>query len=284
MVTVQGQLGLEGIPDKLVRVTPARLGTWERCPRKYRMMYLDRPSPSKGGPWAHSTLGAVVHNALRALLESSPERRTPERAVTLLHRYWTSDGFADAEQAARYRRRAERWITDYAAELDERTRPIALERWVSGSAGTIIAEGRVDRIDQLGDELVVIDYKTGRHTPSTSDAANSLPLALYALAVRKTFRAVCRRVELHHVPSGRILSWEHTEDSLREHREAAERLAAEIQQATDALADGADPGDTFPPRPGPQCSRCEVRAHCSEGQRAAPEIPPWALLADQTKA
>lgn len=283
LVHVQGQLGLEGIPSKLIRVTPARLAVWSGCPRRYRMTYLDRPAPARTGGWAHSTLGAVVHNTLRAVFELPPEQRGPDRAAALLHRHWNADGFADAEQAAEYRSRAQQWVSDYLASVDSQANPVALERWVSASAGTIIAEGRVDRVDRRGDELVVIDYKTGRHVLTEADAGDSLALALYALAVRKTLHAPCRRVELHHLPTGRVLAWEHTDESLQRHLERAENLAAEFQEATEALSGGADPLTTFPARTGRHCSWCEFRARCPEGQSAAPEIPRWALLADQTE-
>jgi putative RecB family exonuclease len=275
---VQGQLGLEGIPAKLVRVTPARLATWARCPRKYRMTYLDRPTPTRTGAWAHATLGAVVHNALRAFFEVRPERRTPERVAMLVRQYWKSDGFAGPDHAAEYRERAQRWLTDYVARLDTDCAPLAMERWVSAAEGAIIAEGRVDRIDQRCGELVIVDYKTGRHAVTVDDARDSLALALYALASRRTLRRPCHRVELHHLPTGRIVAWEHTEKSLREHLDHAERLAGQFQEATDSWEAGGDTNASFPPTIGRHCSWCEFRAHCPEGRQAAPEISPWALL------
>lgn len=278
MGAVQRQLGLEGLPDKLVRVTPARLTTWASCPRKYRMTYVDKPTPSRAGPWAHNTLGAVVHNALRAFFELSPEQRTPERAQVLVRRHWKSDGFADPDQVSTYRQRAQQWVGDYVRQLDAQENPVALEKWVSATTGTIIAEGRADRIDRRDGELAVIDYKTGRRAPDVDDVRDSRALALYALAARKTLRRPCHRVELHHLPTGAKLAWQHTEESLGHHRGHAEELAGQLQEATDQATAGADVDRTFPPRTGPHCSWCDFRAHCPEGQRAAPDVPSWALL------
>lgn len=276
--TVQGQLdlGFDDIPGKLVRVTPARLGTWAACPRRYRMAYLDRPTPSRSGGWAHSTLGAVVHNVLRAFFEFPDDLRTPERAALLIHRYWSSEGFQNAAQAADYRARAEKWVTDYVRELEPGFTPLAVERWVSAPLETIIAEGRVDRIDQR-DELVIVDYKTGRHGLTTGDASKSLALAMYALASERMLHQRCRRVELHHVPTGRVDAWEHTEDSLAEHLSRAQTLASELAQASENPS-GAD--ESFPPSTGRHCAWCDFRAHCPEGQQAAAEIPSWALLGE----
>jgi RecB family exonuclease len=247
------------------------------------MAYLDRPPPSRGGAWAHSTLGAVVHNALRALFDLAAPARTPEAGARLVNRSWNGEGFRDDEQAARYRERARGWVADYVAELDVADEPVGVERWVSVPTGRIVAEGRVDRIDQRGSaenpELVVIDYKTGRNPPSPDDARSSQALALYALAVRRTLRRPCRRVELHHLPSGEVAAWEHTEPSLHRHLARMEEAADDTALATDTLAAGGDPERLFPPRTSPGCSYCDFRRHCPEGRAAAPDREPWALLA-----
>ncbi|MFR9729869.1 RecB family exonuclease [Saccharopolyspora sp. MS10] len=277
---MQGQLSLEGIPGKLVRVTPAKLATWEACPRKFRMTYLDRPAPTRSGARANATLGAVVHNALKAFFELPAAERTPEQAVLLVRRCWKSDGFADLRQADEHRERAQRWVADYVERLDPAAEPVAVERWVSAAAGTIIAEGRVDRVDRRGGALVIVDYKTGRRAPTDEDARDSRALALYAVAARKTLRDRTGRVELHHLPTGRVGSWEHTEDSLDGHVRRAEELAGELRTASDAFEEGTGGDSTFPARPGARCGWCEFRAHCPEGQRAAPAEAPWAGLAE----
>lgn len=276
---VQGQLGFDSMPKKLIRVTPARVSTWIDCPRRYRMAYLDRPTPPRGGPWAHNTMGAVVHNALREFFELPVSRRTPQAAAALVGRGWKEDGFAGPSQAGEYRDRAGGWVADYVAEIDVAMEPVGLERWVSAPVGTIVAEGRVDRIDERGGELVIVDYKTGRHALTTDDARASQALALYVLAARRTLRRPCRRVELHHLPTGSVAAWEHTEESLTRHRERAEEAADEYQLATDTLEAGGDPDVLFPPQVGRQCAWCDFRRSCPEGQAAGPAAAPWATLA-----
>jgi RecB family exonuclease len=270
------QLGLDFEAPRLVRVTPARLGTWDDCPRRYRLTYLDRPAPVRSGGRAASTLGAVVHLALRSLFALPPARRTPEAAARLVDRHWNSEGFRDAEQAHHYRERARGWLAEYAegaAEVDA----VGLEQWVSVAVGGIVAEGRVDRIDRRGDELVVVDYKTGR--PSTAeDARESRALALYALGAERTLRRRCVEVELHHLPSGHVAGWRHDRETLAAHVAAAERSAAALAVAAEDLAAGADPEARFPARPAPRCGSCDVRRHCPEGRAAAPESEPWAQL------
>lgn len=273
------QLGFDFETTRLVRVTPSKLGVWDDCPRRFRMTYLDRPPPPRSGAYAHNTLGAVVHLALRALFELPPDRRTPRAAAALVDRHWTSEGFRDDRQAATYRERAKGWVAEYADGLDPDAEPVGLEQWVSVATGRIVAEGRVDRIDRRGAELVVVDYKTGRRRPTVDDAAASPALALYAVATERTLRRRCRQVELHHLPSGDVLAWEHDDASLREHVRRAEETAAELAAASEALEAGGDPDGLFPARPAPRCGTCEVRRSCKAGQAAAREQPSWSQLA-----
>jgi putative RecB family exonuclease len=273
------QLGLDFEAPRLVRVTPARLASWSDCPRRYRMAYLDRPAPPRGGPQAASTLGAVVHLALRAPFDLPPAGRTRAAAAALVDRHWSSEGFRDREQAAAYRERARGWVADYAAELDPDVEPVGREQWVSVATERIVAEGRVDRIDRRGAELVVVDYKTGRHVPTEAEVAASRALALYAVATERTLRRTCVQVELHHLPSGEVHAWRHDRASLREHLRRAEEAGADLAGAADELDRGGDPDALFPARPAPRCGSCEMRRNCPDGRAAAPEAAPWAQLA-----
>ncbi|WP_300010048.1 PD-(D/E)XK nuclease family protein [Pseudonocardia sp.] len=273
-----GQLGFDFVTPRLVKVTPSRLATWRDCRRRYRLVYLDRPSPPRGGAWAHNTLGAVVHLALRTLFSEPAARRSPDLAAALVDRHWTGEGFRDAAQERLHRERARGWVAAYAADLEPGADPLGVEHWVSVSTGRIVAEGRVDRIDGRAGEAVIVDYKTGRRALTGADARDSEALALYAVATGRTMRRPCTRVELHHLPTGEIASHEHDAESLRHHVERAEITAAELADAADALEDGGDPEALFPPSTSPGCSTCEVRRHCPEGRAAAPELASWALL------
>jgi putative RecB family exonuclease len=273
---VSAQLGFDFAAPRLVRVTPSRLATWRDCPRRYRLGYVERAP--RGGAWAHNTLGAVVHLALRGFYALPAARRTPDAAAALVDRNWSGEGFRDAAQQREHRERARGWVAAYAAEHGS-VEPLAVEQWVSVAVGGIVAEGRADRIDGRDGAAVVVDYKTGRHRPSAEDAGGSEALALYAVATERTLRRPCTRVELHHLPSGEVAVHEHDAASLRAHLQRAEETAAELAAATAALEEGGDPDSLFPPVTATRCGTCEVRRSCAEGRAAAPEPAPWALLA-----
>jgi RecB family exonuclease len=270
------QLGFEGMPTRLFSCTPSKLGSYEDCPRRYRMTYVDRPSPVKGPPWAHTSLGAALHNALRAYWGLPPERRTPEAARTLLRGAWIADGFRDREQQAEAAERAIGWLESYLDDLDPAAEPVGVERTVATKTDALAFSGRIDRLDDRDGELVVVDYKTGRSELTGDDARGSAALALYALATSRTLRRPCRTVELHHLPTRTVHRWEHSEESLARHVRRAEQTAADIVTAQEAVGAGADSDEAFPPRTGALCSWCDFRRHCPEGQAASPEKEPWA--------
>ncbi len=289
---MEQQLGFEGMPRRLYPCTPTRLGTWLDCPRRYQMAYLERPAPPKGPPWAHNSLGASVHNALAGWWRLPRRERTVSAAGDLLDKGWIGDGFADDAQSRMHRQRCRQMVEDYVATLDPAVEPAGVERTVATRTDLIAVSGRIDRLDDrraVGNqpgELVVVDYKTGRYAPTVDDARSSLALAIYAVAAGRVLRRPCRRVELHHVPSGDVLAWAHTEDSLARQLRRAEDIASECAAADERYKGTPDASaDVFPPRPGPGCGWCDYRARCPEGMAAAGARRPWdGLSADDQPA
>ena len=296
------QLGFEGMPRRLYSCTPTRLTTWLDCPRRYRMSYLDRPAPPKGPPWAHNSLGASVHNALAGWWRLPLSRRTVQAAGALVTQGWIGEGFAGDAQSARYRDWARTLVEEYVSGLDPADEPVGVERTVATRTDKIAVSGRIDRLDARpraasaegasaegasadGTELVVVDYKTGRHLLSVDDARSSLALAIYALAASRALRRDCRRVELHHLPSGQVLAWEHTDESLQRHLRRAEDVAAECADADERMRAPLPRekyDEVFPPRTGPACGWCDYQRSCPEGQAAAAAHRPWDALAELT--
>jgi hypothetical protein len=253
------------------------------------MSYLDRPVPQKGPPWAHNSLGASVHNALAGWWRLPLARRTPQAAGGLLAQGWINEGYASDAQSGSYRGWARQLVERYVAGLDPADEPAGVERTVATRTDVIAVSGRIDRLDARpsagdgGTELVVVDYKTGRRVLSVDDARSSLALALYALAAARVLRRDCRRVELHHLPTGQVLAWEHTSDSLQRHLRRAEDVAIECADADERMRGplpAAEYDAVFPPRPGPNCGWCDFRQHCQEGRAATAARRPWDGLAE----
>ncbi|HKE65091.1 MAG TPA: PD-(D/E)XK nuclease family protein [Micromonosporaceae bacterium] len=271
------------MPERLFVATPSRLAAYEDCPRRYRYGYVDRPVPPKGPPWAHNSLGASVHTALRNWYGVPVERRGTGALPVLLQATWVAEGYRDEAQERAAFRMALAWLEDYVADLDPASDPVGVERVVAAKTDLLAFNGRADRIDRRGDELVIVDYKTGRHPVDSDDARGSSALALYAYATTRMFRRSCRRVELHHLPTGVVAAHEHTEASLDRAVRRAEATARDIRAAGAAVTAGVDPDLAYPVTPGPQCAWCDFRKSCPAGA-AVPTREPWSAVAQQLDA
>jgi len=283
----QPELALEGLPKRLFACTPTRLTTWLDCRRRYRFTYLDKPQPPKGPPWAHNSVGSAVHLAMAGWHRLDPAGRTPEAAGRLLDRVWLHDGFRNDEQSEAWRDRARDMVTRYTATLDPEVEPLGIERTVGTRTPVLAVSGRVDRLDSRvvdgHDQVVVVDYKTGRRLLTSYDARSSLALALYALAVTRTLRRPCVRVELHHLPSGEVLAHDHTPESLQRHLSRAEALGQEAAAADVAYRDGLDDEAAdrlFPADVSPSCRWCDFLRVCPAGSAAVRPAEPWAGLGE----
>ncbi|NUR85969.1 MAG: PD-(D/E)XK nuclease family protein [Nonomuraea sp.] len=270
------------MPRRLYSCTPSRLNSWLDCKRRYRFTYLDRPQPPKGAPWAHNSVGASVHNALAGWWREPYERRTPAMAGILVTNGWITEGFKDSRQSADWLGRARHLVSGYVATLDPSDDPVGVERTVATRTKVIAVSGRIDRLDRRGDELVVVDYKTGKRPLTQDDARSSLALAIYAIAASRMMRTPCHSVELHHLPTGEIVEWRHTDETLGRHLRRAEEVAVEAGAADEIYRErsGDVPPEVFAPNPGPFCSWCDFRRHCPEGLAASPERRSWDGLAD----
>jgi putative RecB family exonuclease len=278
---VPEQLGFAGMPERLFVCTPSKLGAYVDCPRRYRYTYVDRPSPQKGPPWAHNSLGASVHTALKNWYAVPTERRVPESLPTLLKATWVREGYRDVEQERLIYRKALGWLETYVTGLDPEEEPLGVERVVATKTGVLAFNGRADRIDSRvgpeGPEAVIVDYKTGRSGLDADDARGSQALALYAYAAQRVFRRPCRRVELHHLPTGTVAAHEHSEASLARQVARAEDTARDIVESEKAVAAGADADAAFPTNPGTLCGWCDFRRVCPAGQEVQAKEP-WSSV------
>jgi putative RecB family exonuclease len=268
---MSSQASLFDETERLFELNPSKLQCYLDCPKQYRFRYVDKRTERRAfGP---SALGRSVHKAMRDFYAMDPSERTVENLLRALRRAWDGAGYRSAKEAEDAFTRAEDMLRRYHTGTNpQEVRVVAMESKFSharSSAG-ILVTGRVDRIDMVGREYVIVDYKTGRFGSDDVVLNESLPLSLYAMAVSAGLGRDVSRIAVEHLPTGRRA----------ETRREPERLATDWNKLSD-LAGAMRPGNEFPARPSSLCRWCDYLVACPEGRASLrventpdDEVPP----------
>lgn len=260
----------------LISLSPSKIAIWQDCPRRFYLQYIARRRSV--GVWAHLSLGQAIHAVLKDWFDDATGVRDVATIEALMLRHWSTGGFADDAQSAQWRE----WATAVTWEYLQAQRargssatPHSRERTLAARTDHAAIQGRIDRLDSDGSSMVVIDYKTGSSVPGVDQVRSSLALALYAACVQQSLRQPCTRVELHHVPSGVVATWEHSDESIARQLRRVDQIAQDMRDQEQRIAQGAAVDEVYPPKVGGLCAYCGFRDACPEGTAARPARQPW---------
>lgn len=262
------------------RLSPTAFNTWQNCQRSYLYKYLDK-KPTKPQA-AHLSLGNSIHAVLRDFISPIEDQPTLE---SLLNRHWQRSGYRDEEMERQVRKVARIWLEQYVLNEGEVVTR-AVEKDIAYDMGEFELFGRIDRIDirqgETGEELVIVDYKTGSTPDTDDDAKASMAMAFYAAATQATYGISCKQVELHHVPSGRRAKAIHTGESMLRMRDRMLSLGSDVLAARNAFEGLAveDRETYFPATVSGLCRWCDFQSVCTEGQQAGEPVTAWEAVLD----
>jgi putative RecB family exonuclease len=250
-------------------LSPSRLQDYRSCPRKFQHGAVERiPQPATYA----ATKGRLVHHALESLHRLAAPERTRSKVRYLLDEAETAIltpevrdeiGLDDAK-AATMRAEGERAMANYFTMEDPTTVEhqgveLKLEARVDG----VPLLGILDRLDREGDEVVVVDYKTGAVPDRRFDAQTFHNAEIYAALVEATSGALPSRLRLMYLSRGDVLERLVSPVVVGARREAAARAWREIE---DYYAAG-----EFPATPSANaCRFCSYRQRCLEAGVAVP--------------
>jgi RecB family exonuclease len=162
-------------PDDVVTVSPSKVETVSTCALKWAFESAGATAPDA----THQTLGTLVHEIAETLPQAS---LTALRAE--LDRRWPELALPDGWPARQLRNRAEQMIERLAAYYTEAGEPVLVEPEFELTVGRARLRGKIDRVEDAGDEgVTVADLKTGRTAPARAKATEHPQLGAYQLAV-----------------------------------------------------------------------------------------------------
>ncbi len=250
----------------------SKLSTFEQCPLRYRLQYVDKVEPA--GESIEAFVGHRVHEALERFYYALAFERTVWDEDTLIATYHASwDALWPKERVflarlgrspEQYRLRGERHLRDYLldhAPFDPRTdRTVAVEKSLAfplDDAGTVSVRCVIDRLVHRDDGVwEVHDYKTGTSLPDQASLDTDRQLGLYHLALAHA-EPSAERIELvwHFLAHRAELRSTRSPEQLAALRESVRTLVDRIERTLLAR-------EETPPRESGLCAWCPYAEQC----------------------
>lgn len=232
---------------KAFRLSPLKARVFRLCRLRYRYQYVDRLPPRLR---LQDTFGTCLHNTLSAFYRLPPNERDKARLLEIFEAKWSalSPRYRLLPGAEDLHRRGHDLLSQFAAAHDLHAKPFLLEPYLEVHiAPDILLVGRPDRVDEEGDYLHIIDYKTGE-PPQEVDAVQ---LRFYAIMVQEGLARRVGRVSFWYLDGGRLWTALIRPEDLALAQEEALTLATEIRQEV-----------IFPASVGPHCAHCPFLSMC----------------------
>ena len=252
------------VPTPPRRLSPSGAGTFEQCPRRWRLRYVERlPDP----PGEAALAGSFAHRVLELLMQRDPHERTVEIAKAIARAEWPGVeadpdfralGF-DETGSKHFRWKAWQAIEGLWALEDPKAVDVrATEHDVEADLGGVPFRGIVDRLDEEGDGLVVTDYKSGKAPSARFRRGRLDQVLLYAAAVEQA----TGEMPVH----ARLLYLGQRPVGIKVTREEIDSVVDKLAGTWAAIKTACDT-DEFEPRTGPLCGWCPYVDRCPEGTK-----------------
>ncbi|HEY7584260.1 MAG TPA: ATP-dependent DNA helicase [Acidimicrobiia bacterium] len=246
-----------GVITLPLRMAPTSAQSYEDCPRRY-VFERHLEATDVASPYAHygSLIHLVLERAESNAIDSGRPRAQVEEALDELERVWAElADFGSPILNDAWKAKGRKLITNlYENWPGNGAIGIRTEKKVTADIGNVVWRGRIDRIEQPAPgQLRIVDYKTGTQQPTVSEAAASLQLGFYLLAVKTD-------PELSHL--GDATEAELWFPECQQPRRKFDY--ANLKTVIDRLGalTGGILNEQWDPKPGKQCERCGVRLVC----------------------
>jgi DNA helicase-2/ATP-dependent DNA helicase PcrA len=241
----------------------SQIKTYQTCPKQYEFSYVYKiPTSSKHyfdfGTSLHSVLEKIKPEIDKGLSKEKAELR----ALSLLSSEWISKSYVSAEQEKEYFEKGIQAIHNFIEteyELKEKNKEQVNEGLEEKFVITIEDKkimGFIDRIDKIGEEYMILDYKTSNSKESKQDLKKNIQLYCYALALKELKGVYPKSMGLWYLVHNSIETVEFEENRLKEFKE---ELLKEIKNIE---------SQNFQPKPSYfACTFCDFSNICSYSKK-----------------
>ena len=228
----------ESIPadSSTLSLSSTKIDTYNSCPMKYRLKYVDKVPEQRTR--ATGEFGSIIHTVLEEFHGLEKEEQTKDALFALLEKHWREDSFEYRQRHEEFKKQGEELLTDYF-EFVQQNPPNVVGRekpfsYIMDDINVKIS-GMIDRIDDAGGVLDIVDYKTSR---KKEKAEKNIQMALYTEAILNDavpdISGEPGKASLHFLRFGDdpLSSHSFSEDELEEYREKISDVADGIRSGS----------------------------------------------------
>lgn len=253
-------------------ISYSQLAAFSNCPYQYKLAYLLK-IPKRGQ--ASTTFGNVIHTTIEQFVRDIAVNKGTQGQIfekadiastnipdlkELLRIYdkkWVDEWFESKSQKEEYKKKGyvilEKFYSDFIANQTKILmlgQEPALEVKFNANLGGVAIYGKIDRIDDLGNnEIAIVDYKTGSpKTKLDSDAKDQL--LMYQAAALQTLGKVPKSLTYYFLEDGSKLTFLGKDEEI-------EKLGNKLNDFKEQLR-----GNDFKASPGHHCQWCDFYDIC----------------------
>lgn len=216
--------------------SPAAISTYLQCPYKFKLIYIDKIGALYKKVKPYQAVGDTLHKVLAVFFRIEDiNERTFEKLLSLLDTYWVSEGYSTKEQEAEYKHNAIYWLKNFYLNNDVTIKPLYTEEFFRVNFETFFLTGKIDRIDDIGDGVEIIDYKTGGFIPTQEQLDKDLQMDIYALCCWQQYKLFPKKVTQIFIQHNYKVSAYKTFEKLQETKNYIVNIVNKIHSDTEFL-------------------------------------------------
>ncbi len=232
----------------------SKISTYIKCPLRYKFIYVDK-LPTEVKPYF--SLGNSVHKVLEKFYSPNENfivlKKNPyQYLLELFEENWISNGYKTKKEEQNAKEKAKKMLIEYYKKHIFGFKPAyEVETNFSFPFLGVEMKGRLDRVDMVSNNFIIIDYKTNSFLGDSFREEEILQPIIYNMAGNYKYGVgKIKKVSFHYLSKGKNIEFEISnymmEKSKRRIGEILDNIAKEV----------------FPPKINGACESCEFKKIC----------------------
>ena len=247
----------------MVIYSHSRLSTFEQCPFKFKLRYIDKIIPEIENT-IESYLGGIVHDTLEWIYLDAirGEVHTIDEMIVYYSEAWEKEYTPEIrivrkEMSAKdYFNKGVKFLLDYYmrhAPFDDGTLEVEKKIIIELNEGSKL-QGFIDRLVHNVEtgEYEIHDYKTAKSLPTREKISSDRQLALYSIAIK----------EKYGYDKNVVLVWHYLAHDTKIVSQRTNEQLEQLKTKTIALIRRIEATMDFPPVESALCGWCEYKSMC----------------------